>query len=131
LIGDAAHGFESTGDLINLGFASVGSLRAILDRHASVPTALAEYDATVGASLRFYAAFSYRRSQEKIAFEIASIELAHRLGLANRHPTLFGIYAENFDLVRYVQVYRRDIVKARLLVAGLAAALILLVTLLL
>ena len=32
LIGDAAHGFESTGDLINLGLASTGYLREVLSR---------------------------------------------------------------------------------------------------
>lgn len=123
LIGDAAHGFESTGDLINLGLASAGCFREILSRQSNVPAALEEYDASAGASLRFYAAFSHRRSQEHISFEVASIELAHRLGLARRHPTLFGIYDEDFELVPYLRGYQRDIVKARALVGGLAVAL--------
>lgn len=127
LIGDAAHGFESTGDLINLGLASAGCFREILSRHSNVPAALEEYDASAGASLRFYAAFSHRRSQERISFEVASIELAHRLGLARRHPTLFGIYDEDFELVPYLRGYQRDIVKARALVGGLAVALTVLV----
>lgn len=127
LIGDAAHGFESTGDLINLGLASAGCFREILSRQSNVPAALEEYDASAGASLRFYAAFSHRRSQEHISFEVASIELAHRLGLARRHPTLFGIYDEDFELVPYLRSYQRDIVKARALVGGLAVALTVLV----
>lgn len=127
LIGDAAHGFESTGDLINLGLASAGCFREILSRQSNVPAALVEYDASAGASLRFYAAFSHRRSQEHISFEVASIELAHRLGLARRHPTLFGIYDEDFELVPYLRGYQRDIVKARALVGGLAVALTVLV----
>ncbi len=124
LIGDAAHGFESTGDLINLGLASAGCFREILSRQSNVPAALEEYDASAGASLRFYAAFSHRRSQERISFEVASIELAHRLGLARRHPTLFGIYDDDFELVPYLRGYQRDIVKARALVVGLAAAIL-------
>lgn len=127
LIGDAAHGFESTGDLINLGLTSAGCFREILSRQSNVPAALEEYDASAGASLRFYAAFSHRRSQEHISFEVASIELAHRLGLARRHPTLFGIYDEDFELVPYLRGYQRDIVKARALVGGLAVALTVLV----
>ena len=127
LIGDAAHGFESTGDLINLGLASAGCFCEILSRQSNVPAALEEYDASAGASLRFYAAFSHRRSQERISFEVASIELAHRLGLARRHPTLFGIYDEDFELVPYLRGYQRDIVKARALVGGLAVALTVLV----
>jgi 2-polyprenyl-6-methoxyphenol hydroxylase-like FAD-dependent oxidoreductase len=124
LIGDAAHGFESTGDLINLGLASAGYLREVLGRHASIPAALEEYDATAGDALRFFAAFSHRRSLDKIDFEVFSIELAHRLGLTRRHPTLFGIYDEDFELVPYLRNYQRDIVKARSLVVGLVAGLV-------
>ena len=126
LIGDAAHGFESTGDLINLGLASAGYLREVLSRHANIPAALEEYDATAGDVLRFFAAFSYRRSLDKIDFEVFSIEFAHRLGLAKRHPTLFGIYDEDFELVPYMRNYQRDIVKARSLVVGLVAGLVML-----
>jgi hypothetical protein len=46
------------------------------------------------------------------------------LGLTRRHPTLFGIYDEDFELVPYLRNYRRDIVKARSLVVGLAAGLL-------
>ena len=124
LIGDAAHGFESTGDLINLGLVSAGYLREVLSRQANIPAALEAYDATAGAALRFFAAFSYRRSLDKIDFEVFSIEFAHLLGLAKRHPTLFGIYDEDFELVPYMRNYQRDIVKARSLVIGLVAGLV-------
>ncbi len=101
-----------------------GIFREILSRHASIPAALEEYDANAGAVLRFFADFSYRRSLDKIDFEVFSIEFAHRLGLAKRHPTLFGIYDEDFELVPYLRNYQRDIVKARTLVVGLVAGLV-------
>jgi hypothetical protein len=115
LLGDAAHGFESTGDLINLGIASVGSLYDIFTRRSDLKAALKEYDDTVGEDLRFYAGFSYRRSKEKISFEVASIEFAARLGLTKRHPTLFGIYEDGFEFSSYMKAYKQDIHKARLL----------------
>jgi 2-polyprenyl-6-methoxyphenol hydroxylase-like FAD-dependent oxidoreductase len=124
LVGDAAHGLETAGDLINLGVTSAGCFREVLGRHATIPAALEEYDASAGALLRSYAAFSYRRSQEKIDFELFSIELAYRLGLTRRHPTLWGIYDEDFELVPYLRNYQRDIVKARSLVVGLVAGLL-------
>ena len=130
LIGDAAHGLETAGDLINLGVTSAGCFREVLGRHANIPAALEEYDATAGAALRSYAEFSYRRSQEKIDFEVFSIEFAHRLGITKRHPTLWGIYDEDFELVPYLRNYQRDIVKARSLVVGLVAGLITLALLL-
>ncbi len=126
LIGDAAHGFESTGDLINLGLASIESFHEIFTRHERLAGALAEYDQTVGEDLRDYARFSLRRSQERIGFEIGAIEVAARLGLTNRHPSLFGIYVDDFEIRKNMKAYRRDLVKSRLLVLGLPAALILL-----
>jgi hypothetical protein len=63
---------------------------------------------------------------EKISFEVSSIEFAHSLGLANRHPTLFGIYADDFELQSYMTGYRRDILKGRLLMIGLPITLVLL-----
>ena len=80
----------------------------------------------MGESLRFYGKFSYRRSLEKISFEVSSIEFAHRLGLANRHPALFGIYEDDFELRSYMTGYRRDILIGRLLMIGLPIALVLL-----
>ncbi len=126
LVGDAAHGFESTGDLINLGITSIGSFYEIFNRQETIQGALKEYNDTVGESLRFYGRFSYRRSLEKISFEVSSIEFAHSLGLANRHPTLFGIYADDFELQSYMTGYRRDILKGRLLMIGLPITLVLL-----
>ncbi len=126
LVGDAAHGFESTGDLINLGLTSIESFCEIFSRHASLDDALQEYDQTVGESLRYYARFSLRRSREKIAFELASIEFAARLGLANRHPSLFGIYVDDLEIRNYMKAYQRDVLVSRLLVLGLPVILILL-----
>jgi hypothetical protein len=130
LIGDAAHGLETAGDLINLGVTSAGCFHEVLGRHATIPAALEEYDATAGDALRSYAAFSLRRSQEKIDFELFSIEFAHLLGITKRHPTLWGIYDEDFELVPYLRNYQRDIVKARALVVGLVAGLVTLALLL-
>ena len=129
LVGDAAHGFESTGDLINLGITSIGSLYGIFTRHSDIKSGLQEYDRTIGADLRFYADFSYRRSKEKIGFEVGSIEFASRLGLAKRHPTLFGIYEEGFAISSYMNAYRKDIIKSRLLVFGIPVLLFILVLL--
>ena len=129
LIGDAAHGFESTGDLINLGIASVGSFYDIFTQQSDLKAALKEYDETVGEDLRFYAGFSYRRSKEKISFEVASIEFAARLGLTKRHPTLFGIYEDGFEFSSYMKAYKQDIHKARLLVLSIPVLLFLLILL--
>ncbi len=129
LLGDAAHGFESTGDLINLGIASIGSFYEILLRQSDLKTALKEYDETIGEDLRFYSKFSYRRSKEMVAFEVASIEFAARLGLTKRHPTLFGIYEDGFEFSSYMKAYKQDILKGRLIVFGIPLALILLIML--
>ena len=130
LVGDAAHGFESTGDLINLGIASVGSFYDIFTRQLDLNAALKEYDDTVGEDLRFYAGFSYRRSKEKISFEVASIEFAARLGLTKRHPTLFGIYEDGFEFSSYMKAYKQDIHKARLLALSIPILLLILIVLL-
>ena len=127
LIGDAAHGFESTGDLINLGIASVGSFYEIYNNQSDLSAALKEYDDTVGEDLRFYAGFSYRRSKEKVGFEVGSIEFAARLGLTKRHPTLFGIYEDEFEISNYMKSYKQDIIKGRLVVFSLLFALAVLV----
>ena len=129
LVGDAAHGFESTGDLINIGITSIESFYEIYTRKSDLKGALEEYDKTVGDILRFYAKFSYRRSKEKIAFEVSSIEFAARLGLAKRHPALFGIYEDDFELRSYMKAYKQDILKSRLLIFGVPIVLFLLVIL--
>jgi len=126
LVGDAAHGFESTGDLINLGITSVGSFYEIFTRQSSLKASLDEYDRTIGEDLRFYARFSFRRSKEKISFEVSSIEFAARLGLAKRHPALFGIYDKDFELHNYMKAYKQDILKGRLLFFGIPLVLVLL-----
>ena len=122
LMGDAAHGFESTGDLINLGLSSIESFYEIFTRTSSIHDALTEYDETVGESLRFYADFSYRRSKEKIAFEVASIEIASRLGITSRHPGLFGIYRDDFEIRNYIREYKIDLLKSKVLAFGIPIA---------
>ncbi|NJN43952.1 MAG: hypothetical protein HC806_03985, partial [Anaerolineae bacterium] len=119
LIGDAAHGFESTGDLINLGIASLGSFYEIYTRQSDLNVALKEYNETVGEDLRFYADFSYRRSKEQVAFEVGSIEFAASVGLTKRHPTLFGIYDDEFEISSYMKAYKQDILKAKLFILGI------------
>lgn len=126
LLGDAAHGFESTGDLINLGLTSVESFAKMLSEHDRIPEALAEYDQRIGENLRYYAKFSLRRSWEKIGFEVGSIEFAARLGLARRHPGLFGIYVDDFEIESYMESYRRDKRNSALLVYGLGLAAVIL-----
>ena len=127
LIGDAAHGFESTGDLINLGLTSVGELIEMIAATDDLPAALKQYDETIGASLRFYAKYALRRSLERVGFEVGTIEFASRLGLANRHPGLFGIYVDDFEIQRNMGTYRRDKRNSALLVLGLALIPILLI----
>ena len=126
LLGDAAHGFESTGDLINLGLASIESFYEIFIENESLEKALCEYDEIIGESLRYYARFSLRRSREKVGFEIASIEFASKLGVAKRHPGLFGIYVDDFKIHSYMESYKRDLVKSKLLVFSLIAFLVIL-----
>lgn len=126
LLGDAAHGFESTGDLINLGLASIESFYEIFIENASLEKALSEYDETLGESLRYYARFSLRRSMEKVGFEIASIEFASKLGVTKRHPSLFGIYVDDFKIHSYMESYKRDLIKSKLLVFSLIFILVIL-----
>ena len=97
LVGDAAHGFESTGDLINLGITSLGSFYEIFTRQPDLKSALQEYDTTIGEDLRFYAKFSLRRSKERISFEVSSIEFAARLELAKRVARLYEEQLEDLD----------------------------------
>jgi 2-polyprenyl-6-methoxyphenol hydroxylase-like FAD-dependent oxidoreductase len=126
LLGDSAHGFESTGDLINLGLASIVSFYKIFKKDQSIEKALEEYDETIGESLRYYAQFSLRRSKEKIGFEIASIEFGARLGITNRHPSLFGIFVDDFEIHNYMESYKGDILKGKLLIFGLMFILVIL-----
>ena len=127
LVGDAAHGFESTGDLINLGITSAGAFHKIYTRQSNLNNALEEYDRTIGEDLRFYAKFSLRRSKEKISFEVSSIEFAARLGFAKRHPALFGIYDKKFEIHKYMKAYKQDILKGRLLFLGIPLVMVLLI----
>lgn len=126
LVGDAAHGFESTGDLINMGIASIGSFCEIFNNSPSISEALHAYDETVGDSLRYYADFSFRRSKEKISAEVATIEFAARLGITSRHPSLFGIFEDDFEIRKYMQKYKRDLLKVKLMFFGIPIMLLLL-----
>lgn len=107
LVGDAAHGFEGNGDLINLGISSVGSLADTIAAHRDIPEALAAYDATVGSALRQYSAFALRRSMEKIDFEVAAFEVGALLRLNKHHPSLWGIYEDGFEIQAYMEGYER------------------------
>lgn len=113
LVGDAAHGFEGNGDLINLGLSSVATLPEHLDRHATIPEALAGYDATVGQALRGFSDLAMRRSLEKITFEVAVFEAGALLGLNKHHPSMWGIYEDDFELVAYAARYERDRVRTK------------------
>ena len=108
LVGDAAHGFEGNGDLINLGIGSVGSLADVIAEHDTIPQALAAYDGTVGSALRRYSAFALRRSMEKINFEVAAFEAGALLRLNGHHPSLWGIYEDGFEIVTYMERYERQ-----------------------
>jgi 2-polyprenyl-6-methoxyphenol hydroxylase-like FAD-dependent oxidoreductase len=125
LVGDAAHGFESTGDLINVGISSVGSLRGLLDEHEDIPSALAAYDATVGRSLRTYTDYALRRSLEKITAEVAAFEAGALLRVNNHHPSLWGIFEDDFEVSRYMQRYERDRRRIKAGTAVLAAGALL------
>lgn len=125
LVGDAAHGFEGNGDLINLGLTSVATLSDHIAGADTIPQALAAYDSTVGASLREYSEYAMRRSLEKINFEVAAFEMGALLGLNKHHPSMWGIYEEDFEIVSYMEHYRRERrrVRNRTAVLGAAAAL--------
>ena len=122
LVGDAAHGTEGNGDLINLGITSVSGLAALLDESDSIPEALAEYDRTVGSELRYYSRYALRRSREQIKTEVSLYELGALLRLNGHHPSMWGIFEEDFEVRSYIERYRRE----RLLIPirlGLVAAL--------
>jgi 2-polyprenyl-6-methoxyphenol hydroxylase-like FAD-dependent oxidoreductase len=122
LVGDAAHGFEGTGDLINVGISSVGGLPEILDAHDEVTDALAAYDDTVGRSLRAYSAYALRRSLEQIDFEVAAFEIGALLRLNRHHPSLWGIFEDDFDICDYMRRYERDRRRIRAGTAALSAS---------
>ena len=125
LVGDAAHGTEGNGDLINLGITSVSALLAVLEESDSVEEAVATYDRTVGAELRYYSRYTLRRSREKIKTEVGLYELGAILRLNGHHPSMWGIYEDDFEVRSYIERYRRDrwLIPVRLAaVFGLAAA---------
>ncbi len=125
LVGDAAHGFEGNGDLINLGMNSVASLPQLLDSSDNIPDALAAYDATVGRSLRDYSDMAMRRSLEQINFEVAAFEIGALLRLNGHHPSMWGIYEDDFEICSYMERYERNRNRLRNRGATVAGGLVL------
>jgi 2-polyprenyl-6-methoxyphenol hydroxylase-like FAD-dependent oxidoreductase len=101
LVGDAAHGFEGNGDLINLGISSIAALPDLMDTNDEIADALAAYDATVGRSLRDYSEYAMRRSLEQINSEVAAFEIGALLRLNGHHPSMWGIYEDDFEIGLY------------------------------
>lgn len=128
LVGDAAHGFEGNGDLINLGIVSVAELSGVIRSHDTLSEALNHYDATVGERLRTYSHLAMRRSLEKIYFEVAAYELGALLRINGHHPSLWGIYEDTFDICTYMDRYQRIRMRNRLVAGTLATAGALLAT---
>ncbi len=122
LVGDAAHGFEGNGDLINLGTTSVATLPGLIDGHHGIPAALAAYDRTVGASLRTYSDYAMRRSLEQINFEVAAFEAGALLKLNPHHPSMWGIFEEDFEICSYMERYEKERRRIRNRVGALTAA---------
>ena len=127
LVGDAAHGFESSGDLINLGITSVGSFCDILNKSRSIPEALQQYDETVGDSLRFYASYALRRSKGKTTGEMAMFVIARKLGIVGEHPNLYSNFDEDFEIQACMARYKKDLLKVKLLFHGIPTILLSLV----
>ncbi len=127
LVGDAAHGFESSGDLINLGITSVGSFCDILNKSRSIPEALQQYDETVGDSLRFYASYALRRAKGKTTGEMVRFVIARKLGIVRGHPTLYSNFEEDFEIQNSMARYKRDLLKVNLLFYGIPSILLSLV----
>ena len=118
LVGDAAHGFVSAGDLINIGITSVGSFYDIFKRSANIPTALQTYDETAGESLRFYADFAWRRSTAVVATELAQFTIAGKLGIVGKHPSMYGIFEDDFEIQDCMAAYKKDLQRIKLFFTG-------------
>ena len=127
LVGDAAHGFESAGDLINIGITSVGSFCEIFKKSLNIPEALQKYDETVGDSIRFYASYALRRGQEKTSGEMAKFAIAGKLGIVGRYPGMFGIFEEDFEIQARMIAYKRDLLKIKLFFYGIPFILLILI----
>lgn len=122
LLGDAANGFASAGDLINVGVCSVGEFYGVFERSQSIKAALDTYDETVGESLRFYASYALRRGEGKALGEVGKFAIAGKLGLVGKHPVMYGVYQEDFDIQTYVSAYKRDLKRITLLSYAMKAA---------
>ncbi len=125
LLGDSAHGFESTGDLINIGITSVGAFRDFYLTHDELGDALHAYDSTLGENIRYYSTYAYRRNREQISTEVSMFMIAEQLGLVTKHPGMFGIFEENFELNQGIETYKRDIKTINQLMIGIPIVLLL------
>uniref|UniRef100_A0A7S2HK05 FAD-binding domain-containing protein n=1 Tax=Helicotheca tamesis TaxID=374047 RepID=A0A7S2HK05_9STRA len=112
LLGDAAHSWQSSGDLLSIGFLTVGKLLSELQKAGvSIPNALKAYDESVGECVRFYSNnFAYPRSAAGMrGGEIATFSTLSKIGLTGTHPTVDSIYREGFDLEYDMKQYVRDL----------------------
>lgn len=132
LLGDAAHGFPSAGDLINVGMTSIEDFYQILNKHEHVRDAVREYDETSGAATRVYAEYAHRRGKGQAQSELFLFRLARRFDLVRPHPSVYGVRAPNFNMKQCMDDYAEDLRKVRMLFYGVpaaAAALLLLILL--
>ncbi len=127
LVGDSAHGFESAGDLINIGITSVASFCRILGESINMQEALREYDEKIGESIRFYSSYALRRGQGKTSGEMALFAIAKPFGLVGVHPSLYGVYQEDFEIQKYMTSYKRDLLTIKLLFYGVSLVVLVLI----
>jgi hypothetical protein len=62
-----------------------------------------------------------RRSLEEIDFEVAAFEIGALLRLNRHHPSLWGIFEDDFEIIPYMQRYERDRRRIRIGTAGISA----------
>ncbi|MEM7330783.1 MAG: NAD(P)/FAD-dependent oxidoreductase [Chloroflexota bacterium] len=125
LLGDSAHGFESTGDLINIGITSVEAFVNLFLQKPTLSQALQEYDQKIGENIRYYTKYAYRRNREKISAEVSMFMVAEQLGLVTKHPGMFGMFAEDFELQKGIETYKRDVKTINMLMIGVPILLLL------
>lgn len=104
LVGDAAHGFMSAGDSINLSICSIGELAKRLEASKDIPQVLQDGVAEVGDALRYYNGFAKDRASDALGLEMMWFSLLKPFVCV--HPLLYGVYANDFELVPYIESYR-------------------------
>lgn len=127
LVGDAAHGFVSYADLLSLGIISIGSFYEIFNKSSSIKEALRNYDETLGKSIRYYSSFALRRSTENITGEFLKFEIARKLWIVGRHPMMYNVFEDDFEIQKYMRKYKRDLFRVRLFFYSIPIILLLLV----